>query len=46
MDLPDALVKELDAVHERFRNPCVYYADKEVWNAHGDAGRAAKEPEE
>ena len=31
LDLPEALVKELDAVHEKYRNPCMFYADRGVW---------------
>lgn len=31
LDLPEALVKEIDAVHEKYRNPCMFYADRGVW---------------
>jgi len=43
LDLPDALKKAVDKIHEKYRNPCVFYADKEVWQ--GIEGRRAEEPE-
>jgi aryl-alcohol dehydrogenase-like predicted oxidoreductase len=44
LDLPDELVKAVDAIHEKYRNPCVFYADKAVWQA--SEGRRAEDPEE
>jgi aryl-alcohol dehydrogenase-like predicted oxidoreductase len=44
LDLPEELVKAVDAIHEKYRNPCVFYADKAVWQA--SEGRRAEDPEE
>lgn len=43
LDLPDELVREVDKIHERYRNPCVFYADKEAWM--DGQGRTASTPE-
>jgi hypothetical protein len=32
-------------IHERHRNPCVFYADKEAWKSNSNEGRAAQTPE-
>jgi aryl-alcohol dehydrogenase-like predicted oxidoreductase len=45
LDLPKELIKAVDAIHEKYRNPCVFYADKDVW-ANLGAGRRAEDPEE
>ena len=37
-------MKAVDAVHEKYRNPCMFYADKQVWKEMGYA-RAAEDPE-
>ena len=44
LDLPEPLMKAVDAVHEKYRNPCMFYADKQVWKEMGYA-RAAEDPE-
>ena len=44
LDLPEPLMKAVDAIHEKHRNPCVFYADREVWKEMGYA-RAAEDPE-
>lgn len=43
LDLPEELMSAVDKIHERYRNPCMFYADKEAWKSID--GRAACEPE-
>ena len=43
LDLPEELVKAVDKIHEKYRNPCMYYADKDTWRDMGS--RNASEPE-
>jgi hypothetical protein len=35
-------MKAVDKIHEKHRNPCVFYTSKEVWQA--EAGRATEAP--
>ena len=44
IDLPVELKKAVDAIHEKYRNPTVFYADKEVWQ--NFEGRRAEDLEE
>lgn len=43
LDLPEELMSAVDKIHEKYRNPCMFYADKEAWKS--VEGRAACEPE-
>eukprot|EP00227_Mantoniella_beaufortii_P005314 CAMPEP_0197613832 /NCGR_PEP_ID=MMETSP1326-20131121/59216_1 /TAXON_ID=1155430 /ORGANISM="Genus nov. species nov., Strain RCC2288" /LENGTH=412 /DNA_ID=CAMNT_0043182697 /DNA_START=50 /DNA_END=1288 /DNA_ORIENTATION=- len=43
LDLPEELVAEVAKIHEKYRNPCVFYADKNAWA--GVDGRTAATPE-
>jgi aryl-alcohol dehydrogenase-like predicted oxidoreductase len=43
LDLPEELMAAVDKIHEKYRNPCMFYADKEAWKAVD--GITAFEPE-
>ena len=45
LELPDELMKEVDVIHEKYRNPCMYYTEKEIWRSLPGLPPPASEPE-
>ena len=45
LELPDELMKEVDVIHEKYRNPCMYYTEKEIWKSLPGLPPPASEPE-
>ena len=39
------LMKEVDVIHEKYRNPCMYYTEKEIWKSLPGLPPPASEPE-
>ena len=45
LELPDELMAEVDVIHEKYRNPCMYYTTKEIWKNMPGLPPTASEPE-
>ena len=45
LELPDELMAEVDVIHEKCRNPCMYYTTKEIWKNMPGLPPTASEPE-